>query len=72
MKELWELFKSSDMKYLNQQEWLIRIDMQYFGANLFVQRPVDKALRVKDFSLLGNRSAIICRNCWRRYVMVGM
>ena len=60
-EELWELFKSSDMKYLNQQEWLIRTDMQYSGTNLFVQRPVYKTLRVKDFSVLGNRSAIICR-----------
>lgn len=60
-EELWELLKRYDMKYLNQLEWLIRTDMQYSGDNLFVQRPVDKTLRVKDFSVLGNRSAIICR-----------
>lgn len=60
-EELWELFKSSDMKYLNQQDWLIRTDMQYSGTNLFVQRSVDKTLCVKDFSALRNRSAIICR-----------
>jgi hypothetical protein len=36
--DLWELLESVGMKYLNQLEWLIRTDTQYFGDRLYVRR----------------------------------
>ena len=60
-EDLWELLKACDMEYLNQLEWLIRTDTRYSGDKLFVQRPEDKTVKVESVSVLGNRSAVICR-----------
>ncbi len=43
-ENLWELLEACGMDYLNQLEWLIRTDMQYFGDSLYVKAvPADNA-----------------------------